>query len=102
MNRVGLYFASTRARGRKEAYIGGLEGKSQDSLLVSLADKIHNAEAIVADLHGAEDDVWSRFSAGAAEVCWYYEMLADAFERLMPGSASQRLRRAVDAMTVGA
>ncbi len=89
-------------RPRKEAYIASLEHKPLDSLLVSLCDKIYNAEAIVADLHGVGSDVWERFSAPTAEVCWYYEALAAVFERRVPGSASGRLSRAVHAMKAGA
>ncbi len=32
--------------GRKDAYLAALPGKPQRSLLVSLADKVHNAQAI--------------------------------------------------------
>ena len=41
-------------RARKEAYIASLSHKPADSLLVSLADKTHNARAILDDLvvHG--------------------------------------------------
>ena len=66
--------------------------------MVSLADKIYNAEAIVADLHGIGSEVWSRFTADQTEVRWYYNALAVEFERLMPGPVPARLRRAVDEM----
>lgn len=83
---------------RKEAYLAKIGHKSRDSLLVALADKTYNVEAIVADLDAVGDAVWSRFSADAKGVRWYYASLATAFETLLPGPATRRFRRAVDAM----
>lgn len=66
-------------RPRKETYIAGMARKSVAALLVSLADKLHNARAIVTDLELVGDAVWERFSAPADEVRWYYDALATAF-----------------------
>jgi (p)ppGpp synthase/HD superfamily hydrolase len=85
-------------RPRKEAYIASLEEKSPDSLLVTLADKIYNAEAIVADFAVLGDELWDRFNADAVNIRWYYESLACAFARRLPGPPAGRFRRAVDAM----
>ncbi len=65
---------------RKEAYIAGIGSKSTGAVRVSLADKLHNARAIVTDfgLHGAE--LWDRFTASGAETAWYYDALTTAFE----------------------
>ena len=72
-----------------------LENKPSDSLLVSVADKIHNAEAILNDWRAEGESVWSRFKGGKDGTMWYYESLAAAFERLLPGPPSSRLGRAV-------
>jgi (p)ppGpp synthase/HD superfamily hydrolase len=85
-------------RERKEAYIAALERKPRDSLLVSLADKTHNAEAIVEDLRELGDALWSRFTGGREGSLWYYSALAAAFERLVPGRGAARLSRAVRQM----
>lgn len=85
-------------RGRKEAYIASLASKPERSLLVSLADKTHNARAIVSDLNEIGERLWGRFSAGRDEVVWYYGRLADAFEGKTPQSLSRELRASVAAM----
>ncbi len=66
-------------RARKEAYIAGMADKPASALLVSLADKLHNARAIVTDLDRVGDRVWDRFSAEEDEVRWYYGALVDEF-----------------------
>lgn len=82
-------------RSRKEAYLQHLQTAQVDALLVSLSDKIHNAEAILSDLRGIGDKVWSRFSAGKEEQLWYYGELAKAFEQRLPGQGAARLEAAV-------
>lgn len=76
---------------RKEAYLRHLEGADPDALLVSCCDKLHNARAIVTDLHTHGDAVFERFRAGKAGTLWYYGALADAFLRLLPGPLSRDL-----------
>lgn len=85
-------------RERKEAYLRSLDDKPADALLVSLADKTHNARAILDDLATAGRSVWERFTAGREGSLWYYEALAESFERLLPGEGAARLRRTVDAI----
>jgi (p)ppGpp synthase/HD superfamily hydrolase len=82
-------------RPRKEAYLAALPKKSPHSLLVSLADKTHNAEAILFDYRALGDDLWSRFNGGAAGTRWYYRSLADVFAQALPCRLSDRLGRAV-------
>lgn len=53
-------------RPRKEAYLAKLPAKPPRSLLVSLADKTHNAEAILFDYRVLDDALWDRFNGGAA------------------------------------
>jgi len=82
-------------RPRKEAYLAKLPGKPERSLLVSLADKTHNAEAILFDYRVLGDALWSRFNGGAAGTRWYYQSLAGIFSQVSPGPLSDRLSRAV-------
>ena len=85
-------------RARKEAYLASLSHKPAASLEVSIADKTHNASAIVADLHIHGGEVWSRFTGGKDGSLWYYRELAKIFAELIPGEASNRLIRLVDEM----
>jgi GTP pyrophosphokinase len=58
-------------RERKQRYLAHLEDASDDVLLVSACDKLHNARAIAADL-AAGHDVFARFKAGREGTLWYY------------------------------
>lgn len=62
-------------RERKERYLAHLADEPDDVLRVSLADKLHNARAIVADhrLHG--DVLWERFNPEADQGWYYGELL---------------------------
>ena len=82
-------------RERKERYIEHLEHASPDILLVSCADKVHNARAIVTDLKTHGDAVFDRFKAGKDGTLWYYATLARVFERRLPSVLSRELDDAV-------
>ena len=66
---------------RKSAYLEHLEKSSDDVLLVSGADKLHNARAIVIDLQEIGPAVFDRFKVGMKGTLWYYRSLADIFSR---------------------
>ena len=85
-------------RERKQVYLGHLEDASEGALRVSLADKLHNARAIVRDLAVSGPEVWTRFKAGADQQRWYYGALADVFARRRPGVLSDELRELVERM----
>ena len=82
-------------RDRKETYIEMAAQKSVTSLLVSLADKTHNAEAIQNDYLTLGEELWSRFNGGADGTRWYYRSLTDVFGEKLPGPLHKRLARAV-------
>ena len=64
-------------RARKLAYLEHLRHAAPDALRVSLADKLDNARAIVADYRVLGEDLWSRFSAGRQDQLWYYRSLIE-------------------------
>ena len=80
-------------RTRKTRYIEHLETADQETLLVSLSDKIHNARSILRDLRKPEigTTVWARFKGPKEETLWYYRELANAFQRLLPGQLADEL-----------
>src|SRR5262249_31792258 len=86
-------------RVRKEAYLKALPHKPQASLLVSLADKTHNAEAILFDYQELGAALWDRFNGGADGTRWYYGELARCFTKVAPGRLSDRRSRAVQAFS---
>jgi (p)ppGpp synthase/HD superfamily hydrolase len=66
-------------RKRKEDYIAHLSHAASSVLLVSLADKIHNAQSILRDVRNEGDSVWSRFTGGRDGSLWYYRALVETF-----------------------
>jgi GTP pyrophosphokinase len=87
-------------RARKERYLAHLAHASPDVLLVSCADKLHNARAIGTDLRTHGDAVFDRFTAGKAGTLWYYSALAEAFEQRLHNVLSRELSAAVAEMRV--
>jgi (p)ppGpp synthase/HD superfamily hydrolase len=85
-------------RDRKEQYLRHLESVPSYVLLVSCADKLHNARAIVSDLRSLGDHVFSRFTAGKEGTLWYYRSLADTFKRVGPKALAVELDLAVREM----
>lgn len=84
-------------RARKTAYVASMAHKADRSLVVSLADKTHNARAIVADLGAIGDELWDRFTASKADTIWYYRSMADVFTPRL-GSIACELERCVATM----
>lgn len=66
-------------RERKEKYLQELTSASRSVILVSLADKVHNARSIYRDLRREGGAVWDRFTGGKEGTLWYYRSLGDIF-----------------------
>ncbi|MDA0181280.1 HD domain-containing protein [Solirubrobacter phytolaccae] len=88
---------------RKRAYIASIAHKQPDELRVSLADKLHNARALLLDYRTHGEALWSRFtSREGTYIRMYYRGLYDAFdarrdalgERAIP--ALEELGRTID------
>ena len=70
---------------RKQRYVEHLRrSHNPQSLLVSAADKLHNARAIVHDVKRQGKAVWKRFHAAPSEILWYYQSLNAIFRRRAP------------------
>ena len=81
----------------KKQYLKHLQTANDDTLLVSAADKLHNARAVLSDYREVGDQLWSRFNAPKEDQLWYYVALVDVLE----GTATQKrlvaeLRTVVD------
>lgn len=66
--------------------------------MVSCADKLHHARAIVADLRVMGEALFQRFNGGREGTLWYYETLAQVFSRRGPERFAAELRRTVETM----
>jgi (p)ppGpp synthase/HD superfamily hydrolase len=65
---------------RKAAYLEKMKTAPDSVILVSLADKVHNARSILLDLQDAGDQIWEKFNGGKAGTLWYYQSLANIFD----------------------
>lgn len=78
-------------KARKARYLEHLELATQDTLLVSACDKLHNARSIVADVRIIGGAVFDRFTAGRDQTIWYYRSLAGVFRRQLKAGRLARL-----------
>jgi hypothetical protein len=65
---------------RKRRYLRHLRDEVDDDvLLVSVADKLHNARAILRDYRAHGEELWNRFNGGKRGTLRYYRRLVDAY-----------------------
>lgn len=84
---------------RKEQHIAKLATASPDILIVTAADKLHNARAIATDYQNIGDEIWVRFNSDAESVRWYYqEIFRILKQRDVPGQLLRPLAVAIDIM----
>jgi len=60
---------------RKSEYIERLRSEPDDVLLISAADKLYNARAILDDFKEIGEAIWERFKRGADQQLWYFDEL---------------------------
>ncbi len=87
-------------RKRKDDYLSHLPEAGEDTLLISLADKLHNARSILQDFDTLGDFIWNRFNGGKEGVLWYYRSLADFFKANDDSWLAQEFDRVVTQMEV--
>ncbi|MBA3671476.1 MAG: bifunctional (p)ppGpp synthetase/guanosine-3',5'-bis(diphosphate) 3'-pyrophosphohydrolase [Gemmatimonadaceae bacterium] len=86
---------------RKDDYLARLAGASERARWVCAADKIHNANSILADLHRTLDPatVWSRFAVGkSGTVRWYRRVYERLHELGFTAPVMTELREAAEAL----
>lgn len=69
---------------RKERYLEHLETAPESTLLVSLADKVHNTRSLAFEFRRVGDRLWQRFTATQEQTLWYYQSLLTVFRRRCP------------------
>lgn len=72
---------------RKASYITRLreEPESEGTLLVSAADKLYNARAILEDYREIGAEVWKRFKRGRDQQLWYFDELIKVYDARCAG-----------------
>ena len=83
---------------RKRAYIDRVPQESAGAVLVTTADKLHNARAIATDLREMGVSVFDRFTGGRDGALWYQRAITEALARnpRAPQPLLADLRRTVD------
>jgi (p)ppGpp synthase/HD superfamily hydrolase len=69
---------------RKRSYIDRLRKEPDTTLLVSAADKLYNARAILEDYREIGPRLWSRFKRGRKEQLWYFDEIMKVYEQRCP------------------
>ena len=69
---------------RKKSYIDRLRKEPDGTLLVSGADKLYNARAILEDYRQVGPEVWKRFKRGRKEQLWYFDELIKIYQKQCP------------------
>jgi len=80
---------------RKEAYIAHVREAPPSVRLVSAADKLDNARAILADYRLVGEALWKRFTGGKAGTLWYYRSLVRTFRETGSSPLVDELDRVV-------
>lgn len=82
-------------RQRKAAYLARLPKTSSSVLLVSAADKVANARALLIEYRVIGDPLWARFNGTMPGIIWYYRRLAETFRNTGPEALADELDRVV-------
>lgn len=83
-------------KSRKERYIAHLQSADESVVIVSAADKLSNARAVIKDFRQHGDKVWARFNAGKPDQLWYYHTVTAALTRRARGTRVQPLVEELD------
>ena len=84
-------------RDRKQEYLEHLQHADNDALIVAVADKLHNARAILSDYRQIGDALWTRFNAGNNDQLWFYSALVKTLgSAKAPASLVVELERVVN------
>ena len=82
-------------RDRKLQYLEQMRHASPSVLKVSLADKLHNARSILADLYRKGDAVWHQFNGGKEGTLWFYRSLLEVYQRSNSDFLKPELERVI-------
>jgi (p)ppGpp synthase/HD superfamily hydrolase len=90
-------------RQRKDRYLEQIRSADPSLLRVTVADKIDNLRAILADYRRIGEPFWLRFNAPKADQLWYYRAALDAYTGSgFTGSLLDELERLVRLLEVAA
>ena len=80
---------------RKQAHLDSIRNAPASVLLVTAADKLHNARSILLDLRRLGEDLWPRFSGAKVGTLWYYRSMVELLRLRVPDGLFEELERTV-------
>lgn len=80
---------------RKETYISRLRKESADVQLISAADKLYNAKAILDDYRAIGPKIWDRFKRSRNDQLWYFNALIEVFKASGGSRTASELERVI-------
>jgi (p)ppGpp synthase/HD superfamily hydrolase len=81
---------------RKQAYILRLRKEPAEVQLISAADKLYNARAILEDYREIGPRIWERFKRGRNDQIWYFDELVKVFKSSGVNRIVDELERVVN------
>ena len=81
---------------RKQAYVQRLRHEPADVKLISAADKLYNARAILEDYREIGPKVWDRFKRGRDDQIKYFDQLLEVFNSSAANRIVDELERVVN------
>lgn len=86
-------------RDRKLKYLENLRQASPSVLLVSVADKLHNARSIIVEWQQQGDAVWSHFHGSKEDKVWFYQELLKIYQSKGSNFMTKELEQLVKVMS---
>jgi (p)ppGpp synthase/HD superfamily hydrolase len=83
-------------QGRKEHHLATLSSAPPSVLRVVVADKLHNARALLRDYRTFGEPLWERFRGGKDGTLWYYQEICERLRALGLQGQAEELYRVVD------
>jgi (p)ppGpp synthase/HD superfamily hydrolase len=80
---------------RKQSYLHRLRDEPADVRLISAADKLNNARAMLEDYRVIGPEVWKRFKRGRGDQLWYFDELVKVFRSFGDSRIVEELGRVV-------
>lgn len=78
---------------RKEKYLAHLEHASEEAMMVSCADKIHNLVSMMSAYKEQGDALWSKFNSPQDEKLWFYGEVLNILKRRLKNDIVNELER---------
>ncbi len=81
---------------RKQKYIDTLSRASEESVLVSAADKIHNLMSMSSSLKSEGESFWKRFNSPSDEKLWFYEAVLAVVKQKTQSPIAKELEEKIE------